>query len=348
MSKRNKIEWWNMLDEDYDPEENAMRRLPRKNLSNTPQPAEYPLEMELTHLAAEDDILRQYNFTYKASRHESIWLMDSLRSFSEQRWIEDVLRVVKGGKEASVYLCKGSDSVQSKLLAAKVYRPRMFRNLKNDSLYREGREILDAEGHEILDGRMRRAMRNRTDYGLQLLHTSWLEHEFSALQRLYAAGADVPQPHASDQNAILMDYVGDAILGAPTLNTVTLEPEEVVPLFTRVVENIEIMISQELIHGDLSAYNLLYWEGQITLIDFPQSIHPQQNRNAYQIFERDVVRVCEYFASQGLAIRPRQLAADLWTAHRYRLQPEVPLELFDQEDENDVSYWKAIYEDMDG
>ena len=219
-----------------------------------------------------------------------------------------------------------------------------FRNLKNDLLYREGREVLDADGHEILDGRMQRAMRKRTEYGQQLMHTSWLEHEFSALQRLSTAGSDVPVPYAADQNAILMDYVGDETLGAPTLNSIHLEPEEVIPLFDRVIKNIEIMLSQELVHGDLSAYNILYWQGVITLIDFPQAIYPRQNRNSYRIFERDVVRICQYFASQGLENHPRRLAADLWTAYRYRVEPEVPSELFDQEDENDIAFWKSIYD----
>ncbi len=343
MNKRNKIEWWNQLDEDYDPEERMAKLRLHKPVPSSQVGEPEGQQVELAALMAEDGRSDEYNFTYQASRHEGQWLMDSLRSFYAQRWIDDVLRVVKGGKEASVYLCQGSSNVDNALLAAKVYRPRAFRNLKNDSLYREGREVLDAEGHEILDGRMQRAMRNHTDYGLQLLHTSWLEHEFTAMKKLFSAGADVPEPHASDQNAILMDYVGDATLGAPTLNSVRLEPEEAVPLFERVVRNIEIMLSNEMVHGDLSAYNILYWQEAITLIDFPQVIYPHQNRNAFQIFARDVLRVCEYFISQGVQVSPRRLATDLWTAYRFRVEPEVPLHLFDEEDDKEIAYWKSIY-----
>ncbi len=48
-------------------------------------------------------------------------------------------------------------------------------------------------------------------------------------------------------------------------------------------------------HGDLSAYNILYWEGHIALIDFPQVVPARDNRNAYAIFERDVTRLCAVF-----------------------------------------------------
>jgi RIO kinase 1 len=72
------------------------------------------------------------------------------------------------------------------------------------------------------------------------------------------------------------------------------------------------MLSLGLIHGDLSAYNILYWQGDITLIDFPQVIDYAQNTNAYTIFERDVTRVCEYFASQGVDYDPLALSESLW------------------------------------
>ena len=106
--------------------------------------------------------------------------------------------------------------------------------------------------------------------------------------------------------------------------------------------NIDLMLANDLVHGDLSAYNILYWDDQITLIDFPQAINPHANRNAYSIFERDVQRVCEYFASQGIKSNPRRLAADLWTAHGHRLGPDVHPGLLDADDEGDRAYWRRI------
>ena len=298
-------------------------------------------------IAVQDENQDSFNFSYHASRHERIWLANSLNDFHDGQWFEDVLRLVKGGKEASVYLCKTVPSGPAgyEHLAAKVYRPRQFRNLRKDHLYREGRGDLDIEGRTVLDDRMLRAMHKRTSYGQELLHTSWIGHEYATMQILHAAGVDLPTPLASGNNAILMDYIGDPDLPAPTLNTVELDPDEALALFDRVLWNIERMLANRRIHGDLSAFNVLYWEGRITLIDFPQAIDPEENRNAFRIFERDVTRICEYFTRQGVPSNPSQIARELWSAHGYRQQPEVHPSLLDDQDERDRSYWQSMQPD---
>ncbi len=324
------------LDDDF--EEYADPHL-RRHEQNAPRRAPAKVADEIV---AQDDSHKAFNFSYHASRHERWWLLDSLGGFYEQQWMSDILRLVRGGKEANVYQCQGTASTGADFIAAKVYRPRSLRNLRNDSLYREGRSNLDADGHAIHDERMQRAMRHRTDFGQELLHTSWLVHEFTSLQVLHAAGADVPAPYATANNAILMSYIGDELVAAPTLNGVDLAPAEARTLFQRVLLNVEIMLRNERIHGDLSAYNILYWDGKITLIDFPQAITPQENRNAYRIFERDLVRIGEYFAHQGVRSHPRKLAADLWTSYGHRLAPDIHPRLLDGEDDADRSYWSKM------
>jgi RIO kinase 1 len=143
-------------------------------------------------------------------------------------------------------------------------------------------------------------------------------------------------------NAILMGYIGDEASAAPTLNTVTLDPEEIEPLYECILHNIEIMLAHGIVHGDLSAYNVLYWMGDFALIDFPQVVSPTGNRNAFAIFERDVTRLCEYFIGQGLSLNPSRVAADLWTAYGYRLRPEVDPRLLDADDPTDRKLWKQI------
>ena len=289
---------------------------------------------------AQDDSLAAFRFTYKAARFEEGWLLNSLGGFYEHKWISDVLSRVKGGKEASVYLCRAGAEVAADLVAAKVYRPRSLRNLKNDHAYREGRENLDAEGKVVIDDGMLQSMAKRTEYGKNLLHQSWIAYEFTCMQTLLAAGADVPTPYEMAGNAILMSYIGDLDGCAPTLSEISLERSEARGLFERVIHNIDLLLTHERIHGDLSAYNILFWEGNITLIDFPQVISPRINRNAYAIFLRDVTRVCEYFNKQGLSTHPRKLAADLWTKHGYRLEPEVDVRLLNDEDPQDRALWQ--------
>ncbi|PKN87575.1 MAG: hypothetical protein CVU46_03845 [Chloroflexi bacterium HGW-Chloroflexi-8] len=125
-----------------------------------------------------------FDFQYCASRYEQGWLTESLGDFYEQHWIKDVLRMIKGGKEASVYQCLADDSTDTIFLAAKVYRPKQFRNLKNDFVYRENRDYLDENGHVIRDTRMNHAIRKKTNYGQQLTHISWIEHEIKTMDIL--------------------------------------------------------------------------------------------------------------------------------------------------------------------
>ena len=270
----------------------------------------------------QDENRRDIVFTYKPARFEEGWLINSLGGFFEQRWIADVLSKIKGGKEASVYLCKAGDLVDVPFIAAKVFRPRMLRNLKNDQLYRQDRAVLDENGRPIVDLGILRSQKKRSVYGEQIRHQSWLAFEYETLKTLHAAGADVPRPYEMSENAILMSYIGDEAFAAPTLNTIRLGWEEARRQYQRVLHNIRLMLSEGIVHGDLSAYNVLYWRGRITVIDFPQVVSPTGHRSAYQIFSRDIRRICEYFARQGYFNDPVGLAAELWQANGYRLRPE--------------------------
>jgi RIO kinase 1 len=282
---------------------------------------------ELTDDLADVDL--GFNTTYRPSRYESGWLLSSLHSFYHEGLITDVLAQIKGGKEASVYRCRATNATGGGLLAAKVYRPRMFRNLRNDKMYRQGREILLAGGGPAGrdSGYIEKAIRNKTAFGLQAAHTSWLMYEFTALERLYEAGGAVPRPIAPSPNAILMSYHGDERMAAPTLNTVRLERDEAEELFREVLRNVDLMLQHDLVHGDLSAYNILYWSpdggpGEITLIDFPQIINLRTNRKSRFILRRDIQRICEYFAQQGVDCNPEAIMDDLWRRHVETLHPD--------------------------
>lgn len=292
----------------------------------------------------QDDKQAAISFTYKAARFEEGWLLKTLGYFFEQQWISDVLSKVKVGKEASVYLCRSGEQVQAPLLAVKVYRPKMLRSLKNNHVYRLGRAVLDESGHEVVDMGMLKALHNRTTYGEQIHLQSWISYELQTIKTLFEAGADVPQPYEMGENAILMEYIGDESSAAPTLNTVRLSLQEVEPLYQRCVRNIEIMLTNDIVHGDLSAYNLLYHAGNITMIDFPQVISASSHPDAWQIFSRDVTRVCEYFMQQGLACDPSRLAARLWKAHGLRIQAEVHPGLLDADDPADRQLWQKSRE----
>jgi RIO kinase 1 len=241
--------------------------------------------------------------------------LEQLEEFFDQGFIVDVLGLVKTGKEASVYCCRGGSMLDADLAAAKVYRARQYR-FKNDAVYQESRV------RELgIRGSARRAFekRRKSDIGRQVQSHTWIHHEIETLETLYEAGADVPKPYASGGDAILMEFFGDEDEAAPQLNRVLLAPEEAGALFERIIENIELFLSLNRVHGDLSPHNILYHDGRVRIIDFPQSVDPRFNRNARDLLERDVANVCRYFADYGVEASPDSISHDLWRRFTYGL-----------------------------
>ncbi|MCE5259613.1 MAG: hypothetical protein LLG44_11250 [Chloroflexi bacterium] len=255
--------------------------------------------------------------SYHPARYEKGFLLTSLHSFYEQALLTDVLAKVRGGKEASVYRCRAHPATGLEFVAAKVYRPRMFRSLRNDAIYREGREVIETQGATIRqnEGREMRALRTKTSFGQSLAQGSWLGYEYTALKKLYAAGADVPRPLGANEHAILMTYYGDANLPAPTLVEVELSPHQARALWQRVLHNVELFMQHGFIHGDLSAYNILYWHDQMTIIDLPQVTSLGMNRNAFLILRRDIVRTAEYFSQYEIEIDVEKISRQLWARY---------------------------------
>lgn len=227
-----------------------------------------------------------------------------LASFYENELIVGEAVVVKSGKEATLFCCEAHPRLGKKWLAAKWYRPRQQRNFKHDMIYQQGRTTLDK--------RADRAIAARNAKGRAMQFEMWIGTEFATLQRLHAAGADVPEPVAQAESAILMEYFGERGQAAPQLYNVELKPEEVGPLFEQVLRNLEIMMECDRVHGDLSPYNILYWQGKLQIIDFPQAVDPMDNPQAFTLFARDLVNVYDYFAEYGVQCDPHRLAYRLW------------------------------------
>jgi RIO kinase 1 len=266
-----------------------------------------------------------------SSRHEREWIFTYLGPFYENQTIIDVLKRVKGGKEANVYVCKAHPSMGVDLLAAKVYRPRLFRNLRNDSRYRANRQILDERGKVVHKADDLHAMAKGTSFGQELRQTSWLQYEYTTIEILHSAGLPVPSPIASGENTILMEYFGDLNISAPALNEVSLPRQQVRKTFDTIITAIEGMLVHGRIHADLSAYNILYWQEKPVIIDFPQAVDPRQNPESWAIFYRDVERVCQYFSGYGLRYSAMELARTIWDRQNRNFVPEIPEDLNDRE-----------------
>ena len=197
------------------------------------------------------------------------------------------------------------------LVAAKVYRGRQYR-FKNDAVYQEAR------ARELgISGSALRAFNKRrhSPTGREVQASSWRHREYETLELLHNAGSDVPRPIAAINDVILMEYFGDEDEAAPQLNRVRIDCEEAGPLFQRLMNNVELWLTLNRVHGDLSPHNVLYWQGEPRVIDFPQATDPRFNRSACDLRHRDIENLCRYFAPFGVEASADALTDDLW--HRF-------------------------------
>jgi RIO kinase 1 len=230
---------------------------------------------------------------------------DALKPFFKEHLIQDVHYAVKSGKEATVFLCEADPSVGVEYLIAKIYRPRESRSFKNDAVYHAGVFVGDR--------RMRKAIEQKSRHGRAFQFVNWIDREYEALRHLHAFGADVPKTYARSEHAILMQFIGEGDEPALPLNRVSLNREDAEAVFDRVLRNVELWLSLDYIHADLSAFNILYHGGSATVIDFPQTVNARTNPHAYDLLQRDIDNVCRYFARYGIRADASRIAGELWT-----------------------------------
>ncbi len=151
--------------------------------------------------------------------------------------------------------------------------------------------------------------------GRLMSHRSWIDREWETLCVLHDAGTDVPTPYARTDDAILMEYYGDEIGPAPLLVQSKLSTREARRAHARLLDNIEGFLSCDRVHGDLSAFNVLWHQGRIAIIDFPQSVDAQRNPNARSLLERDVGNIGRYFERYSIETPPG-FTRSLWSRYR--------------------------------
>lgn len=230
---------------------------------------------------------------------------DVLLPLAEEGWISGLVFRVRSGKEADVYLCRGT-SRSEPLVAAKHYRPTTQRSFGDDSTYWEGRLRGVHRRHRV-------AMEKRSRFGRELRFGAWVSREREVLEQLTAAGARVPHPIAQVGDVLLMGWVGDENDGAPQLRQVRLAAHSVESAFETLLGQVELFLSCDLVHGDLSECNVLWWEGEPWVIDVPQAVDVRFNRAARELLQRDVANLCRHFGRYGLLREPSALTHDLWS-----------------------------------
>ena len=220
-------------------------------------------------------------------------------------YVTGVVHKINDGKEATVYLCSArTDVVGADHLAAKMYRARKFRAFASDSTY--------VNTAKMRDRRMAKAMRKHTRHGRHAAHHQWIDREWQMLELLHEAGVSVPRPVARCDGGILMEYLGVGLERAPSLAEARLSRDEAERAFHLVVRDIEAMLSCGVIHGDLSAYNILYLDDRPRMIDLPQAMRIDHAPDPWALFHRDVANVAGHFERCGVDVDGLGLALRLW------------------------------------
>jgi RIO kinase 1 len=234
---------------------------------------------------------------------------DALDAFISDGFISEVLYEVRSGKEATVYCCRGTEAAGNALLAAKVYRPLEHRGFRNDAIYQPGRDA-------ILSSRTKRALANKTRHGRDVQFATWINAEFQTMRVLHDAGADVPDVLARSGSALLMEYFGDERGAAPMMFRAGLRSEDAGAILRQIIDNVTLWLRNHFVHGDLSPYNILYWQGRIVAIDFPQAVDARVNPNARSLLRRDLENICGYFSRYGIRADAIRIGNALWSEYQ--------------------------------
>lgn len=240
---------------------------------------------------------------------------ESLRPLMEEGLIQEVIRPLRSGKEAQVFLvlADGEERV------AKVYKEAHQRSFKHRSQYTEGRTSRNS--------RDQRAIRRQSKYGKSQDEAAWRSAEADIIYRLRAADVRVPEPFSFSDSVLVMALVRDEE-GKPARRLADLHPtgSEAQDIFDQLISETVKMLCAGVVHGDLSEFNVLMGATGPVIIDFPQALDPAKNRNAKRILLRDVGNLDRFLAKHHRNRRRTRFGQEMWDLfEKQALAPDTRL-----------------------
>ena len=215
---------------------------------------------------------------------------------TSQGAIDTDLGILKTGKEADVFLVERSDPLapeEGVVMAAKRYRSTDHRNFHRSAAYTEGRSMKRS--------RDERAIKRKSTFGRQVAAGEWAVSEWGALNRLWTMGVPVPYPVQIDGTEILMEWITVEGETAPRLAQTRPDPDLLASYYEQLRETLATLVQHGLVHGDLSAYNILAAGDRLVIIDLPQIVDLVGNTAGMDFLMRDCTNICTWFRQKGLA-----------------------------------------------
>ena len=186
----------------------------------------------------------------------------------------EVNGVISSGKEARVYWGKNKEG---KDLAVKIY-------LTSSADFKKGM-IKYIEGDQRFKGVKR---------DTKSLFAAWAQKEFKNLDQANRAKIRVPKPIAVESNVLILEFIGKDGVSAPSFKEQA--PEDPEKAYNSVITYLQRLYKKaELVHGDLSEYNLMVWKGKVIMFDMSQSV-PTSHPLAQFLLNRDITNVNRFFS----------------------------------------------------
>ncbi|MCQ2056410.1 MAG: serine protein kinase RIO [archaeon] len=203
----------------------------------------------------------------------------TIYDFMNKGYIDSVHYLISTGKEGNIFHVKDNNK---KTYALKIFRSQTT-TFKSILRYIEG------------DPRFKGLTGNR-----KKIISAWASKEYRNLQRYFKNGIHVPKPIRCEKNCLLMEYIGDEDKPALQLKYAIMNKPNVV--YRKVISFIvDGYKKANLVHGDMSEYNILYWKEEPILIDCGQAL-TIDHLNAKEFLIRDIRNINRFFKDRNVEI----------------------------------------------
>ncbi len=221
----------------------------------------------------EEYVLKEYKKIGDAVTDERT--IQNLRKFFSRGMVSEVSFLISTGKEADVYVAQSGDAITERFIALKVFR------IETSSFSKR----MDYITGDPRFGKVKNDLYN--------MAITWCKKEYGNLKIAHEADVSVPRPYGFVGNMLGMEFIGDEY-GSPAKRLKDSDVDDPELVLSSILDNVKRLNAVELVHADLSEYNVLMKGQEPTLIDMGQAVmlgHPKY----WEFMRRDIINILYYF-----------------------------------------------------